>query len=157
MVDSILYESAITSDWPVWTPAMSGRSVAMCNVLISNTDPTNWAFSSSLGDFAGVYMGDSIYASPGRDNCRLVGAIDPLIDATKIYPNPFHNSFEIETDAITIVAVTVMDGMGRMIQRAGLDNGYARVDLGDRPSGIYFVNLLDEEGRVLKVKKLIRL
>ena len=115
--------------------------------------------SSTIIDSVGVWYGANIpgpiWASPGRANCRLVGIDNAEVIATKIYPNPFYSTFEIETKSLGLASALITDAMGRNIKIAPLVEGYVKVDLAGQPSGIYFVSLLDQDGRVMNVKKLI--
>ena len=156
IIDSLTYRNL--SPWPTGAQE-TGRSIVVCDPSQDNSLGSNWVESSTIIDSVGVWYGANIpgpiWASPGRANCRLVGIDNAEVIATKIYPNPFYSTFEIETKSLGLASALITDAMGRNIKIAPLVEGYVKVDLAGQPSGIYFVSLLDQDGRVMNVKKLI--
>lgn len=156
IIDSLTYSNL--SPWPSGANE-TGRSIVICDASQDNSNGSNWELSSTIGDSAGVWSGANIpgpiWASAGRANCRLVGIDQADVVATKIYPNPFNATFEIQTEALGLASASICDAMGRNIRNVPLVSGYAKVDLSGQPSGIYFVSLLSQDGTVLNVKKLI--
>ncbi|MBK9450232.1 MAG: T9SS type A sorting domain-containing protein [Bacteroidetes bacterium] len=156
IIDSLTFSNL--SPWPTGANA-TGRSIVVCDPSQDNSIGSNWVESSTIIDSVGIWYGANIpgpiWASPGRANCRLVAVDNAEVIATKIYPNPFYSTFEIETKSTGLVSALITDAMGRNIKIASLVDGYAKVDLASQPPGIYFVSLIDQDGRVLNVKKLI--
>jgi hypothetical protein len=151
--DTLTYTN--TGPWPTGASG-TGSSIKMCDPDQPSYLPGSWSLGTA-GDFTIVFGGDSIFATPTRENCRLVSLEDPLLESTAVYPNPFHSGFEIKTASMQVVSATVVDALGRQVRQVSLQNGYAKVELGDQPNGIYFVQLSGEAGEVLKTIKMIRL
>jgi hypothetical protein len=153
LIDSFTYRN--TPFWPTGANG-TGYSIKMCDETVSQDDPASWSLGQPA-DYTAFFMGDSIFATPTRRNCRTVGIENAVVYATQIHPNPFTTSFEIQTEAEEITQATVRDAIGRVVLHAPIDNGYAKIELGNNPAGIYFVNLQAADGSVLAVRKLIRL
>ena len=69
----------------------------------------------------------------------------------KIYPNPSNDIFYIEAAEATKAIVT--DLQGRKVLET---NDSHQINLKENPSGIYFLQLMNEEGMMLKTEKLIK-
>jgi len=63
LIDSVTYNDA--SGWPT-APDGNGPSLVLCNPLTDNSDGANWSASTT---FAGIFNGDTVWASPGAPNC----------------------------------------------------------------------------------------
>jgi len=66
-------------------------------------------------------------------------AIDALEEAgIRIFPNPVKYAFQIECD-ILIPEISLYDGVGQLIQQHFNIQNNAFIDMGDLPSGAYFL------------------
>ncbi len=153
IVDSMSYSN--TSPWPTNANG-TGHSITLCVEPVDDADPASW-FLSTQADWTAVFNSDTIYATLCNLGCRTVGIENAIVYQAQIHPNPFTTTFEIQTEADAITQATVRDAIGRVVLQAPLDNGYAKIELGNSPAGVYFVNLQAADGSVLAVRKLIRL
>ncbi len=69
----------------------------------------------------------------------------------KVYPNPSSDIFFIEASEATKAIVT--DLQGRKVLET---NDTHQINLKENPSGIYFLQLMNEEGMLLKTEKIIK-
>ena len=69
----------------------------------------------------------------------------------KVYPNPSNDIFYIEAPEATKAIVT--DLQGRKVLET---NDTHQINLKENPSGIYFLQLMNEEGMLLKTEKLMK-
>jgi hypothetical protein len=153
LIDSFTYRN--TPFWPTGANG-TGYSIKMCDETVSQDDPASWSLGQS-GDFTTIFLGDSIFATPTRRNCRPVGLDDRDILETKIFPNPFLSTLEIETKSSELTQVRVSDATGRLIQFADLMDGRATLSFEDLPKGMYFLSLLNSDGVILGFRKLVHL
>jgi hypothetical protein len=73
---------------------------------------------------------------------------------TKIYPNPFHEYFNIET--VNSVSVLVYNSTGTAVMQHDRIQGKTNIDASHLPAGLYLVLVKDEQGQVLKAGKLLK-
>jgi hypothetical protein len=96
------------------------------------------------------------------DNNTL-GSTDNTSEDITVYPNPFStNGFRIQVPNNVISEVSqlqLIDVLGRNMELMyNLDNNTIVVNkISSLGPGIYFIRLMDTKGRVLAVKKLIKL
>lgn len=144
-VDEVTY--SVGSPWPGGANG-TGYSIRMCNENDSQSDPLSWSLGTP-GDFTVTYQGDSIFATPGRTNCRPIGVDSNLNEKTTVYPNPFNGQFELQTVA-DVTTAFLNDVYGRKVVEITLENGFATVDARELSNGIYFLNLYrDSDSKVL--------
>ena len=99
----------------------------------------------------------STSTSISRSNVKHVQAPTNLgqVDLSKfvsIYPNPASTEITISTP-IKFSDVKIVNSMGQIVQETKYNNTVSVVELN---SGIYFVQLFNENGNLLKVKKFIK-
>ena len=87
--------------------------------------------------------------------------IDPVItkpSGFKLYPNPSEGSFTIEVRDRHITGVQIFDITGRLVERLDdLDHlNNVPLSLYGRTKGMYFLKIMDVEGRVSTEKMIIR-
>ena len=73
-------------------------------------------------------------------------------NSIKIYPNPASAELTISSP-IKFTDVKIVNSIGQIIQESKYNNTVSVVELS---SGIYFVQLFNENGKLLKVAKFIK-
>ncbi|MEZ4908638.1 MAG: T9SS type A sorting domain-containing protein [Saprospiraceae bacterium] len=79
------------------------------------------------------------------------------LDNFTIYPNPFKNTFTIYGNSVKVKGIEVLNSVGQNVYTTELDQPVSQyeIDFSTEPSGFYFVNLLTEDGDIVK-KKVIK-
>lgn len=80
-------------------------------------------------------------------------------DEVVLYPNPARDAVNVIYDSkagVKTIAVYNLIGklMGPVYKPA--DNGSAKINLEDMPNGVYFLRLMDNQGRVLSTRRFTR-
>lgn len=107
---------------------------------------------------AGTTACDSFASGEVEDYCLQIGpasSVDPDLSilTVKIFPNPVTNQLQIESEEI-IETITVIDMLGKRIFQSFGRSKSAEILVKDWPSGIYYVVVDAEKGRV--VKKILK-
>jgi hypothetical protein len=152
-IDDVTYQAVFP--WPQST-FMEGHSIEICDIQNINVDGNNWAWSLLPGDFAGLYSGDSIFASPGKDNCRPVSLEDWNDIEVSVFPNPFSNVVNIKLEDQRITSFDVLNLAGQSVLSQNLEQGLRTYDLSGLPEGFYMMSFSNERAEVVHVVKLIR-
>ena len=82
--------------------------------------------------------------------------VAPSSTSFKLYPNPSNGILNIEimdTDAVQHIQISNM--LGQELMRKAVNSTNTSLDLSNVKAGLYMVQLLDEEGRVLGMEKVI--
>lgn len=124
-----------------------------------NSQPINGATAQSYNVTQnGAYFvrvtdanGCTNYSSVTFFNNVGVPTVSVVASDIKIYPNPAHQTVNI--DAPVKVDVMIRDLQGRVILT---QKDVKRIDLGDIASGVYMIMVLDENGQLLKMEKLFK-
>lgn len=66
----------------------------------------------------------------------------------EVYPNPVSNQLNIDATQFSLREVRIINNTGALIKEITTDLN--QIDVSDLPSGIYFINLVGEEGSVNK-------
>ncbi|HTL80078.1 MAG TPA: CotH kinase family protein [Bacteroidia bacterium] len=102
------------------------------------------------------------YHMPG--NCWNLGVADESTsqDPFDVYPNPFNAQFNLAFDLASNenISIEVFDALGKKVDEIPLKNyasGYNKIilDLTNEPAGVYFVNIITENGMI--AKKVLKL
>jgi hypothetical protein len=150
--DSLTYFN--TPFWPTQANG-TGHSIVMCNEFAVQWNGTSWSLSSQ-GDFTSIYLGDSIFSTPWRENCRTVGVEDQTLTHLQVLPNPVGDKLEIRSQDIEDAEVKIYDGLGREVTRGVLQSGQAHFDMSKYPNGIYFVHLKGGAIQSSKMAKIVK-
>jgi hypothetical protein len=154
LLDSFTYMT--TGFWPNGANA-TGRSIMMCDETLSQGSPSSWSESLS-GDFTTVYAGDSIFATPTRQNCRPIGTENPVaMDYVDLYPNPFEHQLNLGYTSDEELKVSIFDAQGRLVKSFETTERVTAIDLSASVSGVYFVRLSSTIGDYLGTIKVIKL
>lgn len=125
-----------------WYEFFSGDSIDV-------TDP-NMDLSLEAGEYR-LYTTKRLSRIYGKNNVNHSGAAMGLNRRFKVFPNPFAGALNIETD-LTVSEIRLMDASGRLLME--MSGNERSIDMQLIPSGIYFIALKDETGRVWRQKIL---
>lgn len=73
----------------------------------------------------------------------------------EIYPNPATQQFNVKTETVRQGTIRVLDLVGKVVLQASFSNSLTPVNCLSLPSGVYFVQVLDESKTLLKTRKLV--
>ena len=99
------------------------------------------------------FQGAVVTAHPDLFNipgCTM-SAEDFVKDTTKVFPNPFTNSLQIESET-SFITMTLYDVAGKQIISRNFTN---TIDTTNLAQGLYLLHLITEDGEVL-VKKVVK-
>jgi hypothetical protein len=132
----------------------AGPSLTLCDPSSDNSLPANWKASIK---FAAVNAdGDSIFATPGAA-CMTVGYED-LSKATispEVYPNPSTGDFFIIMPDDGHYEVSLYSILGKRVYNTISNERKLSINLDDRLSGVYFLNVYDKTRGKLFSEKLV--
>lgn len=123
-----------------WYEFFSGDSIDV-------SDP-NMDLSLEAGEYR-LYTTKRLNRIYGKTNVNHSGSALSLIKGFEVHPNPVAGELTIETD-LNISEINLMDASGRLL----LSGKEKRIDMERIPSGIYFIALKDETGKVWRHKVL---
>lgn len=76
---------------------------------------------------------------------------DTKLDGISIYPNPAHNSLNLQYEnPLDIMNIHICDLSGKIIRKT--DNGVSPIDISDLRPGIYFIKIKENNGNVTRTK-----
>ncbi|MFI5203752.1 MAG: T9SS type A sorting domain-containing protein [Flavobacteriales bacterium] len=78
-----------------------------------------------------------------------VPAIDNIANPIYVYPNPSSGIFTIQSEK-EIGQISVVNLAGEKVYQSQTDDSEFRVDLSDKPKGIYFINVVTDAGSFSK-------
>jgi hypothetical protein len=99
-----------------------------------------------------------------RDTAHFTIAITVGIEEAKeagsfkVYPNPVDNQLQIQYEGIARPGqVKILNNMGRQVGSHKLEgNNEAQLDFDSYSTGVYFVELYDQEGNILGLQKVVK-
>src|SRR5205085_5985859 len=99
-----------------------------------------------------LYIAPATAQSPGVS--ATAGVENLKITDVAIYPNPAKNELNIAFDpAFGARTVAVYNLIGKAIITAKVYGNSIKMDIEDIPVGIYFLRVIDAQGRVLTTRK----
>ena len=139
----------------------TGYNVFVNGVLVAeNTNAMSYSFASEEGAFyvaevQALYADDmtSIRAVATKQNTWSVG--ENADNGCRLYPNPASTMLRIETES-PMQQVEVFDLLGRLVLRENPNANSACIDLSHCENGVYFVQILHENG-AQQVQKVVKL
>ena len=149
--DTLIYvDYDDSSPWPVEADG-DGYSLEYCDVNGDNNDGSKW---SAEALFRAIYLGDSIYGTPGA-GCIMISIDNPKSNSDiNMYPNPatdvlFFNNLSLSYD------VSIYDVTGSLVQRALIDNSNNSISIKALKPGMYYVQMINSKTFESISKKLI--
>ncbi len=101
----------------------------------------------------------AFYSREGDDNLVSVHNTEPDSPSFRIYPNPVQNQTFIQVNSTAnISSLRISDICGKTIQTNPVDHkagNIFQVDIGTLKNGIYFLSILDQNGKVLGSRKFV--
>jgi len=92
-----------------------------------------------------------------RTSPTAVSNVNKSSDDVKLYPNPAHNTVNVEFDPNAGVKyISVYNLIGKPVSTFRVNGGSAQLDISDIPAGVYFVRLMDAQSHVLDTRKFTR-
>ena len=79
-----------------------------------------------------------------------------LAETIAIYPIPFNNEFTISHDLNKSLQIEMFTIDGKIVMTDNMSNNTKSISLNTLQAGIYFVRLLDGNGEVVSIKKVIK-
>lgn len=135
-------------------PATAGDSIVITASVMPNTD---WVFSELYAlailqetDTKAVLQST---ASDPSDNEPIVGISEVNTLAANIFPNPVQDHLQIQLSGDTQATYQLFNSNGQVMQ-SGNFAGQTRLDMAALPSGIYWLEVINEEGKA--VRKLVK-
>ena len=102
------------------------------------------------------YVNDcaSDYAQIEVEIIDYTGFGESFADNVSIYPNPTSGMVNIKAEAM--LQVSVVNMMGQVVMIQSVDNDEVMIDLSTFGNGMYLVNIMTENGNVVKTLNVIR-
>jgi endonuclease I len=120
--------------------------------------PENTAYSTVyfkvlVGDIKGAQVLSSLnsYAVTSGSS---INSIDPL--KAVVYPNPSNNHIFIQQPTGVATSYTITDVYGRVLLRGQMESQRESVSLGGVASGIYFLHLMEETGKIVSIRFVVK-
>ncbi len=149
--DTLIYvDYDDSSPWPVEADG-DGYSLEFCDYNSDNNDGSKWSAEAPL---KAVYLGDSLFCTPGG-GCIMV-SIDKSVsnEDVKMYPNPAEDVLYFSNLSCEY-ELKIYDVAGKLVKHANINTSNSFVHIEAMKSGIYFVELLNSKTRERSTKKLI--
>lgn len=109
-----------------------------------------------VNQFGIVYDSIRIKFRTTNSNCFLSVEDENMINSGfNIYPNPAENDLTLENLTSFDSEIIIHDALGKEIVRTSVKGTSQNIDLSDLKSGIYFVRIRNEKGRLTEPKKLV--
>ena len=139
-----------SSPWPVEADG-DGYSLEFCDINGDNNDGSKW---SAEALFRAIYLGDSIYGTPGAGCIMISIENSKSNEDIKMYPNPatdvlFFNNLSSDYD------VTIYDIRGSLVKRVQINKSDNSISIESLKSGMYFVQFVNTKTAKSISKKLI--
>ena len=136
------------------------------NIVLSNTGTTITKANGLLFDFGNYIVTaiDNVTGCIGTSNTVLVSDIEEERGELFIYPNPNNGiiniSFYSKTTAAQNYKVNVYDTKGARVLTKGITlsgiYGFAVINISSFPKDVYIVTLIDDTGKRLASKKVMK-
>jgi predicted RNase H-like HicB family nuclease len=177
VTDSVtITEPTLLTTTVTTTTATSGSCDGTATATASGgTGSYNYAWddpaAQTTATATGLCPGDASVTVTDGNGCTAVGtdsvgSVIGIIDiyesaSVSIFPNPNQGRFEVAYDFSTRFAaeITVHNKIGEMILRYDLGttaNGIRTIDMSNQANGIYYIQLITDQGTIIKKISLIR-
>ena len=75
-------------------------------------------------------------------------------DGLRIYPNPFTEQIQIQTESAGLL--TIMDMAGVLVMKKAIEKGHTVIRTTDLGAGMYLIELKGENGDLLKRERFLK-
>lgn len=114
-----------------------------------------------------AYIAEGIILENNADFCSVLDSVlyyceNPvaIYETNKytldIFPNPSFGIFDLSMPIDLAASYTVSNSTGQQISNGLLQRARHAIDISEASSGIYFLSLYDEEGKVVGVEKIVK-
>lgn len=141
------------------SPGGSGSSYSLDNGLtwidIDNFQHLQVEFLNSTTGFTGEFNASSVTGGISKYSGTVLSTRSFEVSGLSIYPNPINDMFIIQNENnIGISDLTITDVNGRTVKVINVNSIENEINISDLNSGIYFINITNDNG--LAVKKIIK-
>lgn len=118
---------------------------------------TNQTFAPvSNGSYAVVVTKNGCSDTSECFTISNIGFSEPQDNLIIIQPNPAREMITIETGSITTGQILITDISGKEILSTTITSGFTQIFVNDlKTKGTYFVKILNDEGKILGIEKLV--
>lgn len=74
----------------------------------------------------------------------------------KIFPNPISDQLNIELEESINVDINITNSLGKIIYTEQLNNHSNSINTSGLSNGVYFITILDKQGKILSSKKIVK-
>lgn len=148
---------------------MNGQGVGVISITPSGNGGFQFAWSKNGQPFAttedltglsaGVYtlvITDSngcTFSPPAITISNSVGTAEPGEGGSvRLWPNPSNAAIQLEIIDLDVIAASIVDLRGRLVQRIPVAELSSEIEIGELPEGVYCLKLGTAKGRVLSLK-----
>lgn len=153
--------------------SVTGSSPVICigetsTLSVSEASSYTWSNGSSASFIIHTSTLSTTYSVSGTDQngctnavlytqvvdaCAGIGHLHPQDDSIKIFPNPTDGKLILHAEALSEAGrVEIYNSLNQVIFSSVMDSDTLELDIRDHPSGIYFVHVYKNDGRVIKEK-----
>lgn len=114
--------------------------------LDKNNEANNYMlYDSGAGWTMSSYPG-SWMIRPILSMNEIVSSVIDINVGFQVYPNPVFSELSIVTSSLNSI-ISIYSLQGVLLKRINVNSGVANIDVNDLSSGVYFVELLNDEGK----------
>jgi len=139
------------------SPAISGTLKPADPLSAFNGESSKGTWTLSLTDLSPT--DDGVLTSWGIDYCGVenLSLNTEKFDSSlvQVYPNPAKNRITVKFEKMQGVDVVMYDLLGRMVLSKSLENSGQTIDVSSLKSGIYIMQLTDNENRKINKKIIV--
>lgn len=156
-IDNVFQSSLNTAPMPIDyhpnTPVILGGSNLGFNLpyLGSMDDVRFYSQQLSTQEIAVLYSNNPPCGTPKPTG---IDALSSTPVSLKLFPNPSHGKFILESESE--LNFTVTDISGKMVAHtiSKIDAHQSEITLNEAKSGLYFVNIYDQKGELIRTEKM---
>ena len=104
-----------------------------------------------------TYMGSSNHLTQGQQQTyKSVNAIDVNPDVKlSVYPNPTQDFLTI-VSSDTNMQLSLQDSKGALVKNGSIEDSQTTFEMSGIESGVYYLNVYDQTGSLIKVFKVVK-
>jgi len=148
VIDYVDYDDA--SPWPVEADG-DGYALELHSYSDDNNDGANW-FTFNV--YYGIYNGDTIFGTPGRDNIYDYIEENSALNSIRIYPNPATNRVNVDIEQGDFM-VKIYSISGSLVKEVEISNSSSIISIESLETGIYMMMFVESKTGAVGYRKLI--